>query len=178
MEPFITLLVVVTVTRLVRLRNHRPGWHTPFRVGLAAMFFLTSAAHFVGLRDELIAMVPPGLPDPGLLVTISGVLEALGAVGLLLRRTAPAAAGGLTLMLLAMFPANVHHALSVDGLPFYDQLVPRALMQVVFVAATVAVVLTRPRNDRPRDDRPRSDRGQASAEARSAVRRMPSTKVS
>jgi uncharacterized membrane protein len=168
MEPLITLLVVVTLTRLSRLRSRHSGWHTPLRVGLAAMFLLTAGAHFIGMRDELVAMVPPALPEPGLLITITGILEALGAIGLLVRRTAPAAAVGLTVMLLAMFPANVHHALSVEGLPLYDQLVPRTLMQLVFVAATIGVVGTRPR----------LDRDQASETARSAVRRMPSTKVS
>lgn len=168
MEPLITLLVVVTMTWLVRLRMGDSGWHTPLRVGLAAMFLLTAGAHFIGLRDELVSMVPPALPEPGLLVTITGVLEAVGAIGLLVRRTAPAAAVGLTAMLLAMFPANVHHALSVDELAFHEQLVPRTLMQLVFVAATIAVVRTRPR----------PGRDQAIATPRSAVRRMPSTKVS
>lgn len=172
MEPLITLLVVVTLTRLIQARSRHSGrhsgWHTPLRVGLAAMFLLTAGAHFIGMRDELIAMVPPALPEPGLLVTITGVLEALGAVGLLVRRTAPAAALGLTVLLLAMFPANVHQALSVDGLPLHSQLVPRTLMQLVFVAATIGVFRSRPR----------PDRDQAGATARSAVRRMPSTKVS
>lgn len=168
MEPLITLLVVVTLTRLLGVWSGNSGWHTPLRVGLAAMFLLTAGAHFVGMRDELIAMVPPALPEPGLLVTITGILEVLGAVGLLVRRTAPAAAVGMTVMLLAMFPANVHHALSVDELAFHQQLMPRTLMQLVFVAATIGVVRTRPR----------PGRDQASETARSAVRRMPSTKVS
>lgn len=168
MEPLITLLVVVTLTRLSRLRGGHPGWHTPLRVGLAAMFLLTAGAHFIGMRDELVAMVPPALPEPGLLVTVTGILEALGAVGLLVRRTAPAAAVGLGIMLLAMFPANVHHALSVDGLALPEQLLPRTLIQLVFVGAAIGVVRTRPR--------PGGD--QAGETARSAVRRMPSTKVS
>jgi uncharacterized membrane protein len=75
-------------------------------------------------------------PAPELLVTITGVLELAGAVGLLLPRTAPWAAGGLSVLLVAMFPANVHAALEGFGTP----LLPRTLMQVVFLAATLAVV--------------------------------------
>jgi uncharacterized membrane protein len=100
------------------------------------MFTLTGVVHFVYMREELIAMVPPALPAPGLLVTVTGVLELAGAAGLLLPRIAPWAAGGLSLLLVAMFPANVHAALEGTGTP----LLPRTLMQVLFLAATLAVV--------------------------------------
>jgi uncharacterized membrane protein len=103
------------------------------------MFVLTGMAHFIGLRAELISMVPPALPNPGLLVTITGLLELAGAVGLLLPRTAPWAAGGLTALLVGLFPANVYAALNGITSP-EDALVPRTLMQLVFLAATVAVL--------------------------------------
>ncbi|MGG3623207.1 hypothetical protein ABES25_06540 [Bacillus gobiensis] len=51
------------------------------------MFVLTGVIHFVGMREELISMVPPTLPNPGLIVTITGLLELAGAVGLMLRPT-------------------------------------------------------------------------------------------
>jgi uncharacterized membrane protein len=107
------------------------------------MFTLTGTAHFDGMRKDLVAMVPPALPRPELLVTITGGLELLAAAALLHRRTVPWAAGGLTLLLVAMFPANVHAALAalmVNGKPA-TSLLPRTLMQLVFVAATVVVVL-------------------------------------
>lgn len=97
------------------------------------------------MREALIDMVPPGLPEPELLVTITGVLELAGAVGVLLPVTAEAAAGGLTLMLVAMFPANVHHALSADDLRWDDHLAPRTVLQVVFLAGTATVFVTRRR---------------------------------
>ena len=50
------------------------------------MFTMTGVAHFTpGMRRDMIAIVPPRLPAPGLLVTITGVLELLGAAGLLYR---------------------------------------------------------------------------------------------
>ena len=81
-------------------------------------------------------MVPPALPAPGLLVTVTGVLELAGAAGLLIHRTAPWAAGGLAALLVVMFPANIHAALEGTGTPLF----PRTLMQAVFLAATLAVV--------------------------------------
>jgi uncharacterized membrane protein len=84
----------------------RPVTRFSALTGLAAMFVLTGVAHFVGKRAELVAMVPPFLPAPELLVTVTGVLELTGAVGLVWSRTAPWAAGGLSALLVAMFPAE------------------------------------------------------------------------
>ena len=81
-------------------------------------------------------MVPPALPSPELLVPVTGMLELAGIVGLLLPRTAPWSAAGLTVLLVAMFPANVHAALEGTDTP----LLPRTLMQLLFLAATLTVV--------------------------------------
>ena len=161
MEPLIALVVVTLILRtagaagIPRLR----AWPTALRGGLAAMFVLTGTAHFVGMRAELIDMVPPILPAPALLITVTGVLELAGAAGLLWSRTAPWAAGGLALMLVAMFPANVYSALAGVTTSAMDELVPRTLMQVVFVAATLTVasplhVRWRTRRDAPRRTTP------------------------
>jgi uncharacterized membrane protein len=94
------------------------------------------------MREDLISMVPPALPEPGLLVTITGVLELAGAAGLLWRRTAPWAAAGLAVLLVAMFPANVYAALEgliLDGAPAMA-LIPRTLLQALFLAATLTVL--------------------------------------
>lgn len=141
------LIVLVSVTLILLaagtagVRRIRP-WPVAVRGGLAAMFVLTGVSHFVGMREDLINMVPQALPQPGLLVTITGVLELAGAAGLLWQRTAPWAAGGLSALLVAMFPANVYAAvegLTLDGNPA-TSLVPRTLMQLVFLAATLSVV--------------------------------------
>lgn len=142
MEPLIAL-VVVTVALLALgaagVARLRP-WPVALRGGLAAMFVLTGLAHFVGKRAELISMVPPFLPAPELLVTVTGVLELGGAAGLLWSRTAPWAAGGLSALLVALFPANVYKALADPTIAFDDQLGPRTALQVIFLASTMAVV--------------------------------------
>jgi uncharacterized membrane protein len=77
------------------------------------MFLFTGVSHFgaFGVRDDLVAMVPPALPAPELLVTVTGILELAGAVALLLPRIWPWAAAGLSVLLVAMFPANIYKAL-------------------------------------------------------------------
>src|SRR5579872_7113661 len=116
-------------------------WQTSLRLALAGMFLLTASAHWGKRRPDLIAMVPPAFPRRDLLVTATGVFEVLGAIGLMLPRTPPYAALGLFVMLLAVFPANVHAArqhLSIGGRPV-EALLPRALLQLVFLAATATV---------------------------------------
>ncbi|MFI6328838.1 DoxX family membrane protein [Micromonospora chersina] len=143
MAPLIALIAGTAVARIAGLLGVAAldGWHPALRVGLALMFLLTASAHFLSRRADLIAMVPPGLPRADLLVTLTGVLELLGALGLLLPATARLAAAALALLMLAMFPANVSAArrgLTLAGRPATPVGV-RTALQVVFVAAALAV---------------------------------------
>ncbi len=117
------------------------GWWAALRIALAATFLLTASAHWGKRRPDLIRMVPPSFPRPDVMVTFTGICEIAGAIGLLIPTVAPYAAIGLTLMLLAIFPANIHAArqkLTIGGTPV-TPLVPRTIIQVILVAATVAV---------------------------------------
>lgn len=140
------LIVLITVTLAVKaagmagVQRLRP-WPVALRAGLAAMFVLTGTAHFVGMRAELVRMVPSALPRPDLLVSVSGVLELAGAAGLLIRRTAPLAAACLTLLLVALFPANIYAAVQHVTTAPEDALLPRTLMQLAFLAATSTVAI-------------------------------------
>ncbi|MED7948832.1 hypothetical protein PUR61_03780 [Streptomyces sp. BE20] len=153
MEPLIALVVGFTAARLAGLLGAGAfaGWQPALRAGLVAMFLLTSIAHFApGLRPQLVDMVPPWMPGADLLVTATGLLEAAGAVGLLIPVTARWAAGGLIALMIAVFPANVSAARR--GVAQGDPLGPRTLLQIVYIAA-VAATLVRPA--RPRASAPR-----------------------
>jgi uncharacterized membrane protein len=145
MAPLITLLLGSIVARIVGWLgvDYVNNWTAAIAVGLAAMFLLTGVAHFAPrMRGDLIAIVPPRLPAPGLLVTVTGVLELLGAVGLLLPVTRVAAAVCLLLLMLAMFPANVY-ASRMPNSPksMTTQLPVRTATEVVFLAAAIAVAV-------------------------------------
>ncbi|MGO1714008.1 MAG: DoxX family protein [Ancrocorticia populi] len=144
MEPLIALIATTLTVHFVarsRAPNWRP-WPVALRTGVAFMFIMTGISHFIGKREELIAMVPPALPAPELLVAVTGILELAGAGALLLwpvmRRWA---AGGLALILIAMYPANVHKALSGEDLPWNELLIPRTIVQLVFLAAVLIVLV-------------------------------------
>lgn len=156
MAPLIVLLVTTAGLRTAGAAGARrlASWSVALRGGLAAMFAVTGVSHFVGMREDMIAMVPPSLPAPGLLVTVTGVLELAGALGLMRHTTARHSAAGLSLLLIAMFPANVHAAAtaaSIGGSPAMP-LPARGLLQLIFLAATTAVAvdgLRRYRHGRP-----------------------------
>lgn len=89
--------------------DYADSWPNAIAIGLAAMFVVTGVAHFVNpLRRDMIAIVPPRMPSPGLLVTMTGVLELLGAIGLVYPPTRVAAAVCLFVLMVVMFPANVY----------------------------------------------------------------------
>jgi uncharacterized membrane protein len=147
MAPLIALVVGSVVARLVGWfgwfgTGYLNSWTAAIAVGLAAMFVLTGVAHFAPpMRRDLIAIVPPRLPAPALLVTITGVLELIGAAGLPLPATRIAAAGCLLLLMLAMFPANVYAArMPNPPKSMTTRLSLRSATEVVFLAAAVVVV--------------------------------------
>ncbi len=117
MAPLIVLVASLLTLRLLGLAVPAfADWPTDARYALALMLVLTASAHFVAAtRQELIRMVPSRLPLRAQLVTLTGVLELIAAVGLLLPIVAPFAGIGLVLLLMAMFPANVKAA--VENLP-------------------------------------------------------------
>jgi uncharacterized membrane protein len=145
MAPLITLLVGSIAARIAGWAgvDYVGTWTKAVAVGLAAMFVLTGVAHFAPpLRAALIAIVPPQLPAPGLLVTVTGVLELLGALGLLVPTTRVAAAVCLLLMMLAMFPANIYAArMPNPPKSMTTQLPLRTAEEVVYLAAAIVVAI-------------------------------------
>ncbi len=145
MAPLITLLLATVTARSIGWlgAGYVNSWTAAIAVGLAAMFVLTGCSHFAPpLRGDLIAMVPPRLPAPGLLVTITGLLEMLGAAGLLLPATRVAAAICLLLLMLAMFPANVYASRMPDPpKSMTTRLSLRTAIEAVFLAAAIAVAV-------------------------------------
>ena len=145
MAPFIVLASSFALLRLAGLAGIAALDETslPLRIAVALMFLLTASAHWGKRRPDLVRMVPAWMPRPELTVTVTGMLEILGAVGILIPATASYAAAGLALLLVAMFPANVHAArakLTLGGKPV-TPLPQRSVIQLVFMAAVVAAGL-------------------------------------
>lgn len=76
------------------------------RLVFAAFFTGAGALHFV-VPGSYLAIMPPALPQPLLLVYLSGVAEIMGGIGLLVPATRRAACLWLIVVLIAVFPANI-----------------------------------------------------------------------
>jgi uncharacterized membrane protein len=141
MAPLIALIVVTALARLAGALKLDRGWFQTLPAalcaGVAALFLLTGGAHFIGLREDLMRMVPPAFGNPGFWVTFTGVAEIAGAIGILIPAMRRVAAVGLILLLLAVFPANYYatqHHLMIGGEPA-TPLLQRTLEQIFFLAA-------------------------------------------
>lgn len=88
--------------------------------------------------DPFVAMMPVELPWPLGLVMVSGIAEIAGGLGLIVPATRRAAAWGLVLLYVAVFPANVNMAL--NDIPLAGRDLPawalwgRLPFQIMFIA--------------------------------------------
>ena len=105
---------------------------------MTVMFAFTASAHFTRARRDLVAMVPRAFPKPGLLVSLTGILQGLGAVGLLIPAAKELAGLCLVLFMMAMLPANISAVRR--GMPLRGRaptpLRLRIPMQLLFIGLT------------------------------------------
>jgi uncharacterized membrane protein len=106
MAPLFVQIVATLVARWFA------PWKDAARIGLAIMFFFTAGSHFSPMKYDLAAMIPPPLNGALWMVYLTGVLEAAGALGLLIPSLRTPAAWGLAALLVALFPANVYAAVA------------------------------------------------------------------
>jgi uncharacterized membrane protein len=112
------------------------SWQHSALYALALMFVFTATAHFNTMKHDLAQMIPSSFPRPLLIVYITGVLELLGAAGLVLPQFRRLAGICLIALLVGMFIANVNAAqrgVTLRGKP-PTPLWLRAPMQILFIA--------------------------------------------
>jgi uncharacterized membrane protein len=91
-----------------------------FKIGMkylfAAIFIFAGFNHF---RDPgfYLRIMPPYLPWPSALHMIAGFFEVVLGIMLLIHRSQRLAAWGLIVLLLAVYPANIHMAVNHDQFP-------------------------------------------------------------
>ncbi|PAD69773.1 hypothetical protein CHH83_07040 [Bacillus sp. 7586-K] len=141
MAPFILLIVSFLIFLLSGFLglSYFADWETSLRFAVALMFIFTATAHWGKRRPDLIKMVPPSLSNPDFIVTITGIFEIVGALGLLIPITSTIASFGLALLLIVMFPANIRAArkgITIGGRPS-TSLLPRTILQILFLIAVI-----------------------------------------
>lgn len=118
--PIVLIAATLVLRALGRLGVRRFGtWRVAAAHGLALMLVVTASAHFVPAgvtvmpnHADLVAMVPPFVPFPSLMVYVTGVFELAGAAGLVIPALRRPAGLALALLFVLMLPANVYAALA------------------------------------------------------------------
>lgn len=114
-------------------------WMRKFKLILkylfAIVFVVSGLNHFINAQFY-VTIVPPYLPHALFLVYLSGVLEIILGTLLLAPKFTRAAAWGLIVLLIAVFPANIHMAVNHDLFPdhFAATLWLRLALQPVLIA--------------------------------------------
>ncbi|MEU7766926.1 hypothetical protein AB0B25_17590 [Nocardia sp. NPDC049190] len=164
METLIVLLTTLLALRATGALGARrfAVWRTCGAYALGVMLIMTGATHFLPeafadspapTHSDFMPMVPPFVPLPSLMIYLTGVLELLGAIGMFPARTRRPAGLGLTVLFLAMLPANIY--IAVADVSFNDApatpLWVRIPEQMVYigVALWAAGVLRFPRKGSP-----------------------------
>ena len=148
MVPLFVLSTVFALLVLLRRafpKRARYAYSDAAAWSLAVMLLLTASAHFNAMRPDLVRMVPTWLPAPELLVSLTGVLELLGAAGLFFARTRVWSGVLIALMFVSLLPANIYAAqqgLTIAGQPV-TALWLRIPMQLLFIAFALAPALSR-----------------------------------
>lgn len=144
----LTLVVLLVVTLIFRglgvlgLPLFRT-WHDASLWGLAVMLLFTASAHFTPMKEDLIKMVPRQFRYPRQIVLIPGILEILGAIGLLIPFTRTVSGICLAALFVALLPANINAALKAISLRgrAATPLWLRVPMQVLFIALALWAAL-------------------------------------
>ena len=112
-------------------------------LGLAVFFVGAGVNHFVN-PDFYVRIMPPYLPAHLELVYLSGIFEVLGGVAVLFPKLRSRAGRGLILLLLAVFPANIHMAFHPGQFPELAPLVLYARLPLQLLLIAWAYWATRP----------------------------------
>lgn len=89
----------------------RPQIRTAARLVLAAVFLGAGVLHLI-IPGPFVRITPPWVPQPALVVALTGIAELLGAAGLMIPRLRVAAGWALAAYAVCVYPANIQHAVN------------------------------------------------------------------
>ena len=117
----------------VEIANRRKLWYLVGKRVFAALFVIAGVSHFLA-TDIFLKIMPPYLPFHLPLVLVSGVIEILLGILLLVPRYSRLAAWGIIALLIAVFPANIHVYTHQELFPFpWFVHLPRLPLQGVLI---------------------------------------------
>ena len=111
MKPLIILLASFILMLIgSKLITKQWKWVFAAQVSMSIMLFFTAMGHFI-FPSGMAAMIPPVFPMKVEIVYLTGVMDILFGLGLLIPKTSKTTAWLLILFFLAILPANVYAAM-------------------------------------------------------------------
>lgn len=141
MKPLIVLLVSFVISLIVlKIINGEMDYALSGRIAMSVMLLFTSIAHFVFTKG-MAMMLPPFIPFKTEIVYLTGVIEMIAAIGLLIPRLSEVTGWLLIVFFILLLPANIYAAskqidyekASFDGKNL-NYLWFRIPLQIVFIA--------------------------------------------
>jgi uncharacterized membrane protein len=158
MAPLFILVISFLVLRAVGLLGVRrlSSWKAAGLLAVVIMFLFTGATHFTPMKHDYAAMLPGFVPMKVSIIHLTGALQILGAVGLLVPRTRRLAGISLALLLVAMFPGNVYAA--INDVPFRGEAPTPLWLRTPIQLFFIGMVWWTSIKERPKEvGRPRPD---------------------
>jgi uncharacterized membrane protein len=107
MEPLIVLLIVFALSVVVvKLTTHKNDISLSARIAMSAMLLFTAMGHFIFTKG-MTMMIPDFIPFKTGMVYLTGVIEIIAAIGLLIPGVRVLTAWLLILFFLLLLPANI-----------------------------------------------------------------------
>lgn len=108
MEPLIIFFAAVCLSMItIKITRGVYGFAFAGRISLSAMLLLTAVGHFAFTRGMSL-MLPGFIPFKAEIVYVTGFIEILFAVGLLLPHYRTLTAWALIIFLVSVLPANIY----------------------------------------------------------------------
>jgi uncharacterized membrane protein len=141
MTTLVILLAVFLTTLLVQKMQNKPvSVALAGRIAMCAMLLFTGTSHFY-FPEGMVLMMPDFLPAKLALIYLTGIIEILLALGLLVERTRKISSLLLILFLIAILPANITAAIKHVNIQNADFTGPglaylwfRIPLQILFIA--------------------------------------------
>lgn len=113
MNPLIVLLSVFSLGILLKTLSKKSNIQLAFlgKLAMSSMLLFTGIAHFT-FTEGMIQMLPESIPFRLGIIHATGILEILGAIGLLVNKVSKWTGILLILFFFAVLPANIYAALN------------------------------------------------------------------
>ena len=112
MKPLIVLLSVFLITiLLIKLATQKYDLFLSARIGLCTMLFFTAIGHFA-FTNGMAMMIPPIIPLKTEIIYLTGLLEILLGIGLLIPNLKFYTGWILIIFFILLLPANIYASIN------------------------------------------------------------------